>query len=282
MKSNPQIKIELVVRRVPNYLILTGVILSDTFSAKDLSAMEMYGKRNHDGSVQLSVKKEQYKPKTMFNSSLEDYSLTDLATEDLWRRYETQDKTEFGGVIMGRDNLLFDFEDAASTSRMAVISVIEDKENILDIDDHAILRSVEAVEFGDNYEFKLEVDKSNELLKELKGDSLKSFYTRPLFSLHDGTPYRLSSDLPAHIRAIYRKQYEEISCDGVVSDSTEQEMREKYLLVNTDQDYIEFVREMSKRQPIKIEMFDRLLTESEIAAIDKSVDELVRETMGDI
>lgn len=280
MNNTPKLKLELVIRRVPGYLILAGVLLSDSFSAGDLAAMELYGKRHHDGDVTISVKKKQYTPTSKFHGPVDKNSLSEMPTEDVWRRYESTDRTEFGGVIIGRDNFLFDFESPSNTSRMAVISVIADEDNLFNIDSHAILRSFRAVELDDAYEFNLKLDTESVLLEELKGEALMGFYKRPFFTLPDGTPYRLSTDMPALSSSLHHLQYQEILRDGVVSTETHQKMRNEYLSVHNDHDYIDYVIKMGKRQPLlMLKKFTHLLTENEIAAIDKSAKEVLNEEM---
>ncbi|MFS1429229.1 hypothetical protein LMH73_019285 [Vibrio splendidus] len=278
MQSN---KLELVARRCGDSVILAGVMLTENFKAHDLAAMQMFGRVDGD-EITVVISKEQYQPKNEFGETFELDCLSSMPTQEVWRRYQSTDPREFGGVVIGRDNFLFDFEDSEKTSRMAIVSVIQDKANILRIDDHAVFRSVESSEYQECYEFKLKQDTTDEtrpLIEKLRGDGLLSFYRKPFFTLPDGSPYRLSTVMPQSANELHCKQYKEIMEFGDVTVDTRQLMQAHRLLTHTDTDYIIFVKEIGLLAPTTLDKFSRLLTETEHNENERIATEFLRAQM---
>lgn len=277
-----QSKLELTMREVGCHTILTGVLLSQDFKAENLSAMEMSAHIRSDGSVLMSISKNTYEPKDEFNTTFEKHGLSELTRESIWRGYQSDDPNHIGGVVVGRENLLFDTECPEIVTRTALISVIETT-NLLNGTDHGVLRSVHFEESDVAYTFLLEPDTSPETLEltaSLRGDGLMSFYRKPFWTLADGTAYRLTGDQPLINNQLFKKQIQDFIQYGELTAATRQEMRDNLLNINEDSEFVDFAIALNNACPFSQERYDRLLTEKEVELIDTEAKRYLRAQMG--
>ncbi|PSV00439.1 hypothetical protein [Photobacterium kishitanii] len=263
--NKPTTKIELVIRRNHKNVMIAAVMLSENFKVGDIAAMEMFGKVTN-GKIHLFISKAMYSPKNEYGETFESVDLSDLATEEIWRKCKS-DQPLFGGVIIGRDmDMLFSFEESDQISRTALISVVQDDNDIIDVDEHAVYRSSVGTEYSNGFEFTLEKDESKEtavLLKELRGDTISSFYRKPFFTLFDGTKYRLSSLADNKTNLLYLRKNEDIIKHGKPTEETLKMLGDYGLNCSLEHDFFDYIREIYKAEPIFLDKFSRLLTEEE-------------------
>ena len=263
--SNSIPKIELVSRNVDGYTFFAGVLLTNKFSVGDLAGMEMCGKAE-SGRMELTISKHQFEIKSSYGETFTDCGLSELATKNIWKGYKSGNPAEFGGIIAGRNNMLFDFEEQENTSRVAVFSVIQNQGNPFFSDDHTVFRSVDCIETPDCFIFTIEKDTSDktlELAKQLRGSAAISFYRLPFFTLPCGTAYRLSSDCSKEVNSAYEQQYKELIEIGNITIETKCRLEKLYISTKQDHDYLNYVKGLSKRTNLPFDRFKRLLTEEE-------------------
>lgn len=266
-------KFEIVLRKIHNNLIATGVMLTNGLTAGDVSGYEMYGEKTGDNTCLIHVRKASFLPKNEYGETFEKYSLSELPTNDIWRRFESDKANLFGGVIVGRDNQKFENE-PTDLNRMAVVSVIEDKANLVPTDGHYMFRSTNAVESNEFITFFMERDLTTStatLLDALQGEALMSFYRKPFWSDLTGQPYRLKSDLALKGISLHKQQYSDLVHFGSVQPETKEIMRAHWLNVNDESEYVDFVQALSAETDLPFQHFDRLLSESEHEVISAAV-----------
>ncbi|PSV00438.1 hypothetical protein [Photobacterium kishitanii] len=271
-------KIDLVIRRDKEHVIIAAVMLSESFKAGDIAAMEMFGKVVN-GKIQLVINKAQYNPENKYGETFEQWDLPSLVDQEIWRGCESEDQSVIGGVIIGRDNLLFGFENQDEVSRTALVSVIKDSNHILDIDESAVFRSVKGTEYVNCFEFFVEKDESKEtakLLDSIQGNGLFAFYRTPFFSLPDGTKYRLSTLGANKGNALYTREYKDIIEFGKPTNETLNKLYDLGLTPSNGGDFFyRVVQKTYEVEPAFLEMFSRLFTEDEHRQIDNVLDAIV-------
>ncbi|MVC22350.1 hypothetical protein D6V10_07825 [Vibrio cholerae] len=266
-------KFEIVLRKIHNNLIATGVMLTNDLTAGDVSGYEMYGEKTGDNTCLIHVRKASFLPKNEYGETFEKYSLSELPTNGIWRRFESDKANLFGGVIVGRDNQKFENE-PTDLNRMAVVSVIEDKAKLVPTDGHYMFRSTNAVESNEFITFFMERDLTTStatLLVALQGEALMSFYRKPFWSDLTGQPYRLKSDLALKGISLHKQQYSDLVHFGSVQPETKEIMRAHWLNVNDESEYVDFVQALSAETDLPFQHFDRLLSESEHEVISAAV-----------
>lgn len=271
-------KLELVIRKMHKNLIATGVMLTSNHSAGELSGYELFGEKTGDNTFLIHLRKECFEPRNEFNESFEKHALSELPTEEIWRRFESKQANWFGGVIMGRDNQKFEFE-SADLNRIALVSVLEDTTRVVQTDGHYMFRSTHCVESHDFLTFFMERDEceyTKSLLSNLEGDGLMSFYRKPFWTDLEENVYRLKSDLSLKGIELHKVQYRDLIQYGSVQPSTKEVMRSHWLNVNDEKEYVDFVQALDHETNLAFEHFDRLLTESEHQAIKDAVKRITK------
>lgn len=280
--QNATPKLELVARQFGLHTLFAGVLVSNTLNAPRAVSLDMVGKVCGN-TVVVRLSKHKNELKGRYGESFNDHSLCSFATEEVWKGFKSPVANEFGGVAVVLDNMLFESEMQTKTSRVGVLSVIRQETNLFNIESHAMYRSVDCIETESYFEFSLERDISSATittLETLVGDSVVSFFRKPLFTQSCGTPYRLSSVMPIHLNKLCSKQYQEIVENGEPTESTKQELQSAGLLVHNDTDFMRYVQNMATREPLFLQKHRRLLTEEEHLRIDEESTAYLNEEMG--
>lgn len=278
-------KLELVIRKIHNNLIITGVMVTDSFKAGDFMGFKLIGNKLDENTIAVFIDKQEIEIRDPYNQQFKDSSLTELPMNDIWQKFKSPEPNEFGGVAIGRDNLLFADESPEQVSRTAIISVIDLNELTFDFEHHCAFRSVQVEEVEDMYVFILKKDTSDdtlELLGTLMGDSLNSFYSKPFWTRDNGEKYRLKTVNHREIDALYKLQIIEIAQFGELTRETEEAVtaKSRWLKLNKDESYRAFLSDMMKRCPFYLDAFDRILTPEESKLIDEHTKAIIEEMHG--
>ncbi|OXX41797.1 hypothetical protein B9J93_19305 [Vibrio sp. V17_P4S1T151] len=278
-------KLELVIRKIHNNLIITGVMVTDSFKAGDFMGFKLIGNKLDENTIAVFIDKQEIEIRDPYNRQFKDSSLTELPMNDIWQKFKSPEPNEFGGVAIGRDNLLFADESPEQVSRTAIISVIDLNELTFDFEHHCAFRSVKVEEVEDMYVFILKKDTSDdtlELLGTLMGDSLNSFYSKPFWTRDNGEKYRLKTVNHREIDALYKLQISELGQFGELTKETEEAItaKSRWLKLNKDESYRAFLSDMMKRCPFYLDAFDRILTPEESKLIDEHAKAIIEEMHG--
>ncbi len=277
-------KLELVMRKIDSNLIVTGVMITDNFRAGGFMGVKLIGRKISEDSIAVFISKQSMEISDPYNQKFDESCLSELPTENIWRRFASPDPVEFGGVAIARDNRLFADEKPDEVSRTAIMSVIDLGELTFDFEHHCAFRSEIAEEHDDMYVFVLKKDKSDEtaeLLSSLMGDSIKSCYTKPFWTRDNGDKYQLKTVNHPDIDALYKRQAQDLVQFGELTEETETmiDAKGRWLKLNKDESYRSYLVELSEQCPFYLDSFDRLLTADENKQINDCSQDILREMM---
>lgn len=260
-------KLEIVIRKIENHMIVAGVMISSNIVAETLAAAKVYCSKKSANEFTLHISKKPYNPIDAYGLDLSNYSLSDLLTQECWKGFSTPASNEFGGVMMYRDNQIFKHELSSKLSRVGVVSAMMDKDNILNLKDHAVFRSNDYAESDDWISFTMIKDVAPEttiLLNTLIGNSALNIYKTPFWTLKDGSAYRLNTDEPLFIHELYIQSVSDIIKFGEPTKDVESKLAMHWRSARTpNHEYVEYLRAISKKLPEYDKTYSFLISEEE-------------------
>ncbi|WP_025562873.1 hypothetical protein [Psychromonas sp. SP041] len=272
--------INLVTRDTGDHIIIAGVLTStkSNFPASDHVLMSTFLSRfmkvEDTALIQVRLQKSTTTPENEYRENIKDSALFDMSNYDVWRGFKDSALDTMGGSIAMIDTPLLPEEDPEIVSKKMFMGLYKKQRETNFFGLHSAFVGNVTAETDDELEFTLKTDTACNT-DAFRGMALVTVISELILKTNKGTEYKVQSDLPPKMSAVYNKALIEMADNEKLSDETKAIYGELFYSRKFQYDYLEFVRKMRDKTPLFMESKKRLLTLTEHKVISKSIRELL-------
>ena len=229
----------------------------------------------------MKISKSSFLPTSSYDQSYETDSLCEMATNEVWNGYISLDSMSFGGSVAMLDSDYLPDEDQSEINRKIILSAFQDKNNILDLNDHAIFHGEMISDDVGFVHFSLHRDNDETKSSSFRGDSLRGILRGLVFKTSSGTEFKIFNDMPLNSRKAHFLAVKDVAETGKVSLDS-RKLLDANGLQNFfyDEDFIQYIIGISKMTNLVSEGKLRLLTLQESNELSEITKEFLKKEMG--
>tara|TARA_Y100000310_G_scaffold313894_1_gene362784 strand:- start:3206 stop:4138 length:933 start_codon:yes stop_codon:yes gene_type:complete len=268
------------VRNLGRHSIIVGTFShapNDIISCENMrkSVCHLTGDQNN---LILSFDKEA----TPLADSKKQATLSDMCMSDIWHGCSQFDPSSIAGRALFIETFLLDFESNSEIARKTFLTVLENHGHEITKYEHVVFEGVLSSDLENPLSLSFSMTRNCEIdEKELRGYSISDLLTRTPCKTHDGVEFFNHIDLEAFPRQTIKEVITEISKGNEISNELGDKLDACYLShYYKDCDYIDFVKNISQREPGFIKKLTYLLTKRETEELKGGIKSFLQAQMG--